>query len=242
MSGGTDVATGFVGGAPTVPVWPGLISVRCLGVAAEAWDDDGLTVVDKVGELVVRRPMPSMPVRLWGDTDGSRYREAYFDAFPGVWRQGDWVSMSACGTVVIHGRSDSTLNRNGVRTGSADIYGAVESIPEVAEALVVGVERPDGGYWMPLFVVVAEGSELDDRLRSRIRRTIRDNVSPRHVPDDIVAVPAIPHTRTGKKLEVPVKRILLGVPREQGARRDALAGPGALVAVVEYADSRAPAA
>lgn len=228
MSGGTDVAGAFVGGAPTVPIWPGELSVRCLGVALEAWDDQGRSVVDTVGEMVIRRPMPSMPVSLWNDPDGSRLRETYYSHFPGVWRQGDWITITARGSVVIHGRSDSTLNRNGVRMGSADIYAAVETLPEIAEALVIGVERDDGSYWMPLFLVLRDGVTLDDALADRVRGRIRQMASPRHVPDEIIAVPGIPHTRTGKKLELPVKRLLQGATPEQVAKPDAVDRPDLL--------------
>jgi acetoacetyl-CoA synthetase len=240
MSGGTDVAGAFVGGAPTVPIWPGELSVRCLGVAMEAWDEQGRAVLDEVGEMVIHRPMPSMPVHLWGDPDGRRYREAYFETFPGAWRQGDWVTVTRRGTVVIHGRSDSTLNRNGVRMGSADIYAAVETIPEVVEALVIGAEQPDGGYWMPLFVVLGEGHELDEPLVQRIRAAIREKASPRHVPDEVIAVPGIPHTRTGKKLEVPVKRILQGMSPERVANPDAVDVPDLLAPFIELARRRHP--
>ncbi|WP_240771222.1 acetoacetate--CoA ligase [Nocardioides sp. GY 10113] len=210
ISGGTDVVSAFVGAVPTVPVWAGELSRPCLGVALDAYDPAGHPVRGEVGELVVTRPMPSMPVAFWDDADGSRYREAYFDTFPGVWRHGDWITLTDHGSVVIHGRSDATLNRNGIRMGSGDIYEPVEALPEVAEALVIGVEQPDGGYWMPLFVVLAEGAELDDALRQRITTAIRTHASPRHVPDDVYAAPGIPHTRTGKKLEVPVKKVLAG--------------------------------
>lgn len=210
ISGGTDVVSAFVGGSRTVPVWAGELSVPCLGVALEAFDEAGRPVRGEVGEMVITRPMPSMPIRFWNDPDGARYRDAYFDTFPGVWRHGDWITITERGTVVMHGRSDSTLNRNGIRMGSADVYQAVERLPEIAEALIVGVDRPDGGYWMPLFVVLAEGARLDDALRDRIRDAIRTYASPRHVPDEIVAAPAIPHTRTGKKLEVPIKRLFQG--------------------------------
>jgi acetoacetyl-CoA synthetase len=159
--------------------------------------------------------MPSMPLYFWNDPDGSRYREAYFTAYPGVWRHGDWITLTSHGSVIVHGRSDATLNRNGVRLGSADIHEIVEGLPEITEALVVGLEEPDGGYWMPLFVVPAPGMNLDETLRDRIRVAIREGASPRHVPDDILAVPAIPHTKTGKKLEIPVKRLLQGAPVEQ---------------------------
>ncbi|HEX6877925.1 MAG TPA: acetoacetate--CoA ligase [Nocardioidaceae bacterium] len=239
MSGGTDIAGAFVGGAPTVPIWPGEISVRCLGVALEAWDEGGRPVYDEVGELVVHRPMPSMPVFLWDDLDRSRYRDAYFSTFPGAWRQGDWITITPRGSVVIHGRSDSTLNRNGVRMGSADIYAAVETIPEVTEALVIGAEQPDGTYWMPLFVVLDDGIALDDPLVQRIRTAIREKASPRHVPDEVIAVPGVPHTRTGKKLEVPVKRILQGAPPEKVANPDAVDDADLLRPFVDLAAARA---
>lgn len=156
--------------------------------------------------------MPSMPVRFWNDPDGSRYHESYFEMFPGVWRHGDWITLTDHGSVIIHGRSDSTLNRQGVRMGSADIYEAVERLPEIKESLVIGLEEPNGGYWMPLFVHLAPGATLDDDLRARIKATIREELSPRHVPDEVIEVPAIPHTLTGKRIEVPVKRLLQGTP------------------------------
>lgn len=209
-SGGTDVAVGFVGGAPILPVVEGEISAAALGVALDAYGPHGESLRDEVGELVVTEPMPSMPVGFWDDPDGSRYREAYFDTYPGVWRHGDWITLTSRGTVVVHGRSDSTLNRNGVRLGSADIYDVVERFPEVRESLVIGAEMPDGSYWMPLFLVLSDGVVLDDELRGRIVAALRRDASPRHVPEEIVAVDAIPHTRTGKKLEVPVKRVLQG--------------------------------
>src|SRR5580658_817249 len=209
-SGGTDVVSAFAGGSAILPVWPGELSAPGLGVALDSWDADGKPVRGEVGELVVTKPMPSMPVAFWNDPDGSRYRDAYFGTYPGVWRHGDWITITGRGSVVVHGRSDATLNRSGVRMGSADIYHVVERLDEITEALVVGVERPEGEYWMPLFVVLKPGHELDDALAGKIRRAIREGASPRHVPDEIIAVPAIPHTRTGKKLEIPVKRILQG--------------------------------
>jgi acetoacetyl-CoA synthetase len=221
-SGGTDIVSAFASGAGTVPVWPGELSVPCLGVALDAWDPKGNPVRDSVGELVVTKPMPSMPVSFWNDPDGSRYREAYFDMYPGVWRHGDWITITARGSMVIHGRSDSTLNRNGIRMGSADIYQAVEVLDEVAEALVIGVEKADGGYWMPMFVVLNAGLALDDALTARIRTAVREGASPKHVPDEVIAVPGIPHTRTGKKLEVPIKRLL------QGARPEDVLDPQAV--------------
>ncbi|MFT4288937.1 acetoacetate--CoA ligase [Nocardioides sp.] len=211
-SGGTDVVSAFAASAPNLPVWEGELSAPCLGVDLTAYDADGRAVVGEVGELVVRQPMPSMPIAFWDDPDGARYRAAYFNAYPGVWRHGDWITLTERGSVVIHGRSDATLNRQGVRMGTADIYGPVEALPEVTEALVVGVECPDGSYWMPMFVALAAGVAADDGLRDRIVAAIRSQASPRHVPDEIVVAPGIPHTRTGKKLEVPVKRLLLGQP------------------------------
>ncbi|MGW4394950.1 acetoacetate--CoA ligase [Amycolatopsis nivea] len=221
-SGGTDVVTAFASAAPTTPVWAGELSAPCLGVALDSLGHNGEPVRGTVGELVVRRPMPSMPVRFWNDPDSSRYRAAYFDTFPGMWRHGDWTTITDRGSVIIHGRSDATLNRHGVRMGSSDIYGPVEELPEVAEALVVGVELDDGGYWMPLFVALTDGACLDETLRHRILAAIRRGASARHVPDEIIAAPGIPHTRTGKKLEVPVKRLL------RGAAPDNVVDPGSV--------------
>ncbi|NLU71069.1 acetoacetate--CoA ligase [Streptomyces sp. HNM0574] len=212
VSGGTDVCSCFAGAVPTLPVHTGELQAPSLGTDLRSWDPDGKPLVDEVGELIVANPMPSMPVRFWNDPDGSRYHESYFEMFPGVWRHGDWITLTSRNTVVIHGRSDSTLNRGGVRMGSADIYEAVERLPEIRESLVLGVELPDGGYWMPLFVHLAEGAALDDALRDRVKRTIREGLSPRHVPDEIIEVEAVPHTLTGKRLEVPVKRLLQGTP------------------------------
>ncbi|TAM91001.1 MAG: acetoacetate--CoA ligase [Jatrophihabitans sp.] len=224
-SGGTDFVSAFVGPAPTVPVWAGEISCVFLGIALEAWDPQGRSVVGEVGELVVSKPIPSMPLYFWNDPDGRRYHDAYFSTYPGVWRHGDWITVTDRGSVIIHGRSDSTLNRHGVRLGSADIYEAVEQLPEIAEALVIGAEEGDGGYWMPLFVVLAPGAELDDALRDRIRTAIRTSASPRHVPDEVIAVRAIPHTRTGKKIEVPVKRLLQGAGADQALAIGAVDDP-----------------
>ncbi|MGW1626605.1 acetoacetate--CoA ligase [Streptomyces sp. NPDC002172] len=224
-SGGTDVVSGFAGSAPTTPVWAGELSAPNLGVALAAYDGAGRPVVDHVGELVVTRPMPSMPLYFWNDPDGSRYRDAYFSAYPGIWRHGDWITLTSHGSVIVHGRSDATLNRNGVRLGSADIHDIVERLPEITEALVIGAEEPGGGYWMPLFVVLADGVGLDESLCEKIRDAIRTGASPRHVPDEILAVPAIPHTKTGKKLEVPVKRLLQGAPAEQILNPSAVDSP-----------------
>jgi acetoacetyl-CoA synthetase len=228
ISGGTDVVSAFIGGVRTVPVWPGELSAPYLGVALDAWDESGNPVRDEVGELVITKPMPSMPVGFWNDADGSRYRSAYFEMYPGVWRHGDWITITDHRSIIVHGRSDSTLNRHGIRMGSADIYQAVERLPEIAEALVIGCEQPDGGYWMPLFVVLADGSELDDELRDRINKTIRDEVSPRHVPDEIIVAPGVPHTRTGKKLEVPIKKLFGGADSAKVVERSAVDDPALL--------------
>jgi acetoacetyl-CoA synthetase len=242
ICGGTDVCTAYFMGSPVLPVYDGEISARGLGVKAESWSPSGVSQVDSLGEFVVTEPMPSMPLRLWGDDDGRRYRDAYFDLFPSAWRQGDWIVISARGTVKVSGRSDATLNRHGVRIGSGEIYAAVEQLPEIADSLVVGVEREDGSYDMPLFIVTAAGATLDDRLRDTIVEQIRARLSPRHVPDAIIEAPAVPRTLTGKKLEVPVKRLLQGEPLME------LAAPGAVddLAILEwyarYATTRTSAA
>jgi acetoacetyl-CoA synthetase len=222
ICGGTDVCTAFFGGNPTLPIRAGEISSRWLGVRAEAFDTEGRPVTGRVGEFVVTAPMPSMPLGLWGDDDGTRLRETYFTPFDGVWRQGDWITIQPHGGVQVWGRSDATLNKAGVRMGSAEIYGVVESLDAVADSLVVGVEQPDGGYYMPLFVVV---EELDVELRERIVAALRTELSPRHVPSEIVAAPGIPRTITGKKLEIPVKRVLAGADAEAAAAAGAVDRP-----------------
>ena len=238
ISGGTDIAGALVGGSVILPVWEGEIQGRCLGVSVEAWSESGQPLVGELGELVVTRPMPSMPLYFWNDPDGIRYREAYFDTFPGVWRHGDWITITKRGTAIVHGRSDSTLNRMGVRMGTSDIYEAVESLPEVKGALIVGAEQPDGGYWMPLFVVLDSGCTLDDSLRQRINDAIRLGASPRHVPDEIIEVPGIPHTLTGKKLEVPVKRLLQGTPVARAVSLGAIDDPSLIDYFVELGRAR----
>ena len=234
-SGGTDVVTAFIGGCPLVPIVAGELNCICLGAAVEAWSDEGRPVIGQAGELVLTQPMPSMPVFFWNDPDGSRYRKAYFDKYPGVWCHGDWLTITDRGSVVVHGRSDATLNRMGVRMGSAEIYNAVETLPEIRDCLVVGVEQDDGGYWMPLFVALAEDSELDDELRSRITAAIRTGASPRHVPDAIVEVPGIPRTMTGKRLEIPIKRILLGAKPADVVSPSAVDQPDLLDVFAEHA-------
>lgn len=241
VTGGTDVASGFAGFVPTLPVRAGEITAAYLGVALDSWDADGRSLRDIVGELVVTQPMPSMPTRFWDDGDGARYRAAYFESYPGVWRHGDWVTITERNTVIIHGRSDSTLNRNGIRMGTADIYRVVEELPEVEEALVIGAEQENGEYWMPLFVTLTDHATLDDALRGRIVGRIREAVSARVVPDDVIAVMGIPHTRTGKKLEVPVKRILQGDEVAAVAEARSVDDPSLLDAFVAYAAARAAA-
>ncbi|ETT24532.1 acetoacetyl-CoA synthetase [Rhodococcus aetherivorans] len=236
-SGGTDVATAFVGANPLQPVYTGELQGPCLGVAVEAWDAEGHPLIDEVGEMVITAPMPSMPIYFWNDPDGHRYHDAYFDTFPGVWRHGDWITVTDRGSCLIHGRSDSTINRGGVRMGSADIYQAVEALPEIADALVIGAELPDGGYHMPLFVVLHPGYDLDDALVDKIRTTIRTEVSPRHVPDEIVDVPAVPTTRTGKRLEVPIKKLIQGAPPETALNRSTVADTDALDWYIDYANA-----
>jgi acetoacetyl-CoA synthetase len=238
ICGGTDVCTAFIGGSPLLPVNEGEIACRWLGVKAEAFDAEGHSVVGHVGEFVMTEPMPSMPVTLWGDADGERYREAYFDVFPGVWRQGDWIMISERGTLVVSGRSDATLNRGGVRLGSAEIYGVVERLPQVADSLVVGVEQPDGGYYMPLFVVPADPDADAQALAASTAAAIREQLSPRYVPDDIIVAPAVPRTLTGKKLEVPVKRILGGAAPEIVAAAGAIDRPEVLAWYADFARRR----
>jgi acetoacetyl-CoA synthetase len=238
-SGGTDIASGFAGGVPTLPVRSGEMQARCLGVALEAWDSDANPIVGQVGELIVTRPMPSMPLYFWNDPDDARYREAYFDTYPGVWRHGDWMTITEHGGVIVHGRSDATMNRYGVRMGSAEIYEVVDQLEEISDALVVGVEESNGGYWMPLFVVMAAGHELTQEVVRRIRDRIRTDLSPRHLPEEILAVPSLPHTMTGKRLEVPVKRLLQGAPMSTVANPAAIDNPQALDQFVTIATRRA---
>jgi acetoacetyl-CoA synthetase len=235
-SGGTDVCTGIVQGNPLIPVYAGEIAGRCLAVAADAYDPEGRPLVGGLGELVITEPMPSMPVGFWNDPDGSRYRAAYFDHYPGVWRHGDWILFTERGSSVITGRSDATLNRGGVRLGTSELYSVVEEVEEVLDSLVVHLETTDE---LLLFVVLRPGVELDDDLRTRIAALLRTSLSPRHAPDAIVAVPAIPRTLTGKKLELPVKRILTGTEVGEVVSRDALVDPAAIEPFADYARSRA---
>ncbi len=237
-SGGTDTCCGLVGGVPLLPVYAGEIQAPHLGVAVHAFNERGDSVIDEVGELVVTQPMPSMPVCFWGDTDGERYRESYFADFPGVWRQGDFFRINARGGCFVLGRSDATLNRHGVRIGTAEIYAVLASMPEITDALIVNLDLPGGGFFMPLFVRLAEGQVLDEALTEQIRARLRAEYTPRHVPDKIIPVRDIPATLTGKKMEVPVRKILLGIPPGQAANPSAMANPGSLAEYVSYARSQ----
>ncbi len=235
VSGGTDPCTAFLGSCPLLPVRAGELQCRCLGVDARAYDEDGNALIGAVGELVIAAPMPSMPLYLWNDPEGQRYHESYFEMYPGVWRHGDWVRFSERGSGVISGRSDSTINRLGVRMGSSEIYAAVEDLPEIADSLVIGVEITEGRYFMPLFVVTAEGIDLDDDLKKKITHKIRTTLSPRHVPDDIFAIAEVPRTLNAKKLEVPVKKILAGIPVQNAVNVDAMSNPKSIEYFVKFA-------
>ena len=237
MSGGTDICTAFVGGCPLLPVYRGEIQCRALGCALDSFDEQGTPLENEVGEMVVLQPMPSMPICFWNDPEGSRYRESYFDMYPGIWRHGDWVRITPRGTLVIYGRSDATLNRQGVRIGTAEIYRTIDRIPGIADSLVVNLELPQGRFFMPLFVVLCPGVILDERLRQTIVRALRTEHSPRHVPDAIVAVPEVPYTISGKKMEMPVKKILMGKVPESAANMDSMRNPGSLPFFVEYRKS-----
>jgi acetoacetyl-CoA synthetase len=236
-SGGTDVCTAFVGGCPLLPVFEGELQCRALGCAVESWDEQGNGLSDEVGELVVTRPLPSMPLFLWGDSDGERLRESYFSMYPGIWRHGDWIRITPRGGAVIYGRSDSTINRQGVRMGTSEIYRAAGAVEEVLDALVVDVPRggSDGELSMLLFVVLREGVTLDEELKARIKRRIREDCSPRHVPNEVLQIAQVPRTLSGKVLEVPVKRILMGTPPSEAASVESLADPSSLDYFIELA-------
>ena len=241
ISGGTDFAGAFVGGLRTLPQVSGEMQCRWLGAAVAAFDEAGQPLVDEVGELVCTQPMPSMPLRFWGDADGEKLRESYFDMYPGVWRHGDWIRITPRGTAVIYGRSDATINRHGIRMGTAELYRAVEVQPEVLDSLVVDLEYLGQPSWMPLFVVLREGLVLDEALRQRLRRAIREALSPRHVPDQIEQVAAVPRTLSGKKMELPVKKLLQGAAADKVMNRDAMANANCVDWYVEFARRRAAA-
>jgi acetoacetyl-CoA synthetase len=233
-SGGTDVCTAFVAGCPLLPVYEGELQCRALGAAVEAWDEHGNPLSDEVGELVITEPMPSMPLFLWGDESGERLHESYFSIYPGIWRHGDWIRITPRGGAHIYGRSDSTINRQGVRMGTSEIYRAAGGVEEVLDALVIDVPREEE-LWMVLFVVLRDGVVLDEELGTRIKRRIREDCSPRHVPNEVLQIDQVPRTLSGKVLEVPVKRILMGTPPAQAASVDSLADPHSLDYFVELA-------
>ncbi len=237
-SGGTDVCTAFVGGVPTLPVYEGELQARSLGAALESWDENGTARIGAVGELVLTEPMPSMPIFFWGDEEGSKLREAYFDHFPGVWRHGDWIELTERGTAIIYGRSDSTINRGGVRMGTSEIYRAVLAIDEIADALVVDLPREGAENWMPLFVVLRAGARLDEELIARVARRVREDCSPRHVPNEVSEIAEVPRTLSGKALEIPVKRILMGTDPDRAVSRESLANPEALDHFIAIAAER----
>jgi acetoacetyl-CoA synthetase len=227
-SGGTDIAGGFVGPNTLLPLYAGEMQCRSLGVAVHAFDDHGASLMDAVGELVVTEPMPSMPLYFWNDKDGKRYHESYFEMYPGKWRHGDWIRITPRGGAIVYGRSDATINRHGLRMGTAELYRAIEDVPEVLDSLVVDLEYLGRASYMPLFVALRPGIDLDDALKSRINDKIRAAVSARFVPNDIFAIAEVPRTLTGKKMELPVKKLLLGHPPEKVASRDAMANPASL--------------
>jgi acetoacetyl-CoA synthetase len=225
MSGGTDVCSAFVGGMPTLPVYAGEIQCRALGCKLEAFDTDGNSLTEQVGEMVITKPMPSMPVYFWNDPDFKRYHESYFEMYSGIWRHGDWIEITTHNGVIIYGRSDATLNRGGVRIGTSEIYRAVDKVKEVKDSLIICIEKKDGEFWMPLFVVMQEDVALSDEIKKKINTTIRSDYSPRHVPDEIIAVPDIPYTISGKKTETPVKKILIGKDPKEVVNAGALKNP-----------------
>ncbi len=237
MAGGTDVCTAWVGGNPQLPVYQGEIQCRCLGCAMESWDEEGHPVpAGEVGEMVVTKPMPSMPVFFWGDEDGSKYRAAYFEHYPGVWRHGDWLSITERDSLVILGRSDATLNRQGVRIGTAEIYRALDHLPELRDTLIINLERPDGSDWMPLFVALNPGCTLTGELKTKIKTALRTAYSPRHVPDEILEISDVPYTISGKKMETPVKKVLQGKPLDKAFNPDSMRNPEAMEYFIELAE------
>ncbi|HEY0741438.1 MAG TPA: acetoacetate--CoA ligase [Chryseosolibacter sp.] len=228
MSGGTDVCSAFVGGMPTWSVYAGEIQCRALGCKLEAFDEDGNPIFDEVGEMVITKPMPSMPVSFWNDPDFKRYEESYFEMYPGIWRHGDWIKITSRQGVVIYGRSDATLNRGGIRIGTSEIYRAVDKVKEVKDSLIICIEKEGGEFWMPLFVVMQDGISLSEDIKKKINQTIRSEYTPRHVPDEIIAAPDIPYTISGKKTETPVKKVLMGKDPKKVVNAGALKNPGSM--------------
>jgi acetoacetyl-CoA synthetase len=240
LSGGTDVCSAFVNGSIVLPVHAGELQCRSLGAKIEAFDEHGHALIDEVGELVITEPLPSMPLFFWNDTDNRRYQESYFSVYPGIWRHGDWIKITPRGSAIIYGRSDSTINRAGIRMGSSEIYRIIESLPEIVDSLVVGVELPHGRYYMPLFVVLREDVELDDALTAKLKAQLRTTISPHHVPDEILIISAVPRTLSGKKLEVPIKQLLMGIPVEKVISADAMSNPETIEYFVEIAQKLRP--
>ncbi len=238
MSGGTDVCSAFVGGSILLPVYSGELQCRSLGAKVESFDEQGHPLIGEVGELVITEPLPSMPLYFWNDPEGKRYQESYFSMYPGIWRHGDWIQITSRGSAIIYGRSDSTLNRQGIRMGTSEIYRIVEGFPEVLDSLIIGLELPGGGYYMPLFVVLRDDVALDDAFKTRIKGALRSNISPHHVPDEVFAILEVPRTLNGKKLEVPVKKLLMGIPAEKAISTDSMSNPQSLQYFVEFARKR----
>jgi acetoacetyl-CoA synthetase len=235
MSGGTDVCSAFVNGSILLPVYAGELQCRSLGAKIEAFDEQGHPLIDEVGELVITEPLPSMPLFFWNDTNNQRYQESYFSVYPGIWRHGDWIKITPRGSAIIYGRSDSTINRAGIRMGSSEIYRVIESLPEVLDSLVVGIELPHGGYYLPLFVVLRGDVQLYDALKAKIKEKLRTTISPHHIPDEILTIPEVPRTLSGKKLEVPIKKLLMGIPVEKAVSTDAMSNPHTIQYFVEVA-------
>jgi acetoacetyl-CoA synthetase len=240
MSGGTDVCSAFVGGNPTWPVYAGEIQCRALGCKLEAFDERGHAVIDEVGEMVITAPMPSMPIYFWNDPAFKRYHESYFDMFPGVWRHGDWIQITPRHGVIIYGRSDATLNRGGVRIGTSEIYRAVDKVEEVKDSLIICIEKTGGEFWMPLFVVMQEGRSLSEDIKKRINRVIKSDYSPRHVPDEIISVPDVPYTISGKKTETPVKKVLMGKDPKTVVNEGSLRNPASMEYFIKLAKTIKP--
>ena len=239
ISGGTDVVASFVGACPVLPIYAGEMQCRSLGISVHAFNDQGDSVIDEVGELVVTQPMPSMPLYFWNDPGNQRYLDSYFDHYPGIWRHGDWIRITPRGGAVIYGRSDATINRHGIRMGTAEIYRVVEDLPEVLDSMVVDLEYLGRESWMPLFVVLREGVQLSDELKARLNAAIKTALSPRFIPNEIVHAPAIPRTLTGKKQELPIKKLMLGQPIDKVLNRDAMANPECLAWYEAYAKAYA---
>jgi acetoacetyl-CoA synthetase len=239
ISGGTDIASAFLAGTPELSTVPGEMQSRALGADVQAWDEQGRALTDEVGELVCVQPLPSMPISFWNDADGKRFRESYFDVYPGIWRHGDWLRITPQGGTIVYGRSDATLNRHGHRLGTSELYRAVEAIPDVLDSLVVDIEVLGKPSFMPLFVVLRSGRVLDDDLMTRIKQSIRVGVSPRFIPDQIVQVAEIPRTLTGKKQELPVKKLLLGRRLDEVVNKDACANPASFDGFVAFAATHA---